>query len=152
MKYFIYTIIGIVFVSVVAGFFIVGSPQKERMRRFDEKRIQDLQFLQSEILNYWLNKGNLPLTIEDLSDDIRGVVIPKDPESGSNYEYTRKTDEIFILCADFILSSFIRSESNLKPRFPVGISYEQQNWEHGVGRTCFERKIDKELYRPLKAK
>ena len=45
---------------------------------------------------------------------------------------------LFELCASFYLSS---PEEIAKPRI-------EQSWQHGSGRTCFERTIDKELYPP----
>src|SRR3989338_8982898 len=87
MKFFIYFIITIVAVAVVAGFFIVGSPQEERLRRFDEQRVSDLQNLQYQILNYWQNKNKLPVVLSDLRDDISGFVPPVNPESGAEYGF-----------------------------------------------------------------
>lgn len=146
MKYFIYAIIGIVVISVVGGFFIVGSPFEERIRRFDKKRVSDLQFVQSEIITYWINKQKLPERLSLLKDDIRGVVIPRDPETGVEYEYAILEEKKFALCA-----VFSRQNSALEPTAARPISvpyYEGENWEHDTGRVCFERTIDPDIYRP----
>src|SRR3989344_1036136 len=101
MKLFIYAVISVVAISVIAGFFIVGSPKEERLRDIDERRVGNLQFLQSELINYWINKGKLPDKLSDLRDDIRGVAIPMDPETGVEYGYNIKNPESFSLCAVF---------------------------------------------------
>ncbi|OGY63758.1 MAG: hypothetical protein A3I24_02225 [Candidatus Harrisonbacteria bacterium RIFCSPLOWO2_02_FULL_41_13b] len=152
MKFFIYTIISIVGISVIAGFFIVGSPQEERLRRFDERRVGDLQSIQGELINYWLNKSKLPDALDLLRDDIRGIVMPVDPETGENYTYVVKGPEAFSLCAVFVRPSLGRAQ------YPENISVEPMrpylwagdNWEHDAGPVCFERTIDKDIYVPRK--
>lgn len=152
MKYFVYTIIGIVAVAVIAGFFIVGSPKEERLRRFDERRVQDLQFIQGEIVYHWQNKTKLPENLAALRDDIRGVVAPKDPETGADYVYEIKGPESFSLCANFNRPSLSESDAGLRPAvpYPAEPYYVQQNWEHKDGFVCFDRKIDRDLYPPTK--
>lgn len=159
MKYFIYTIIGIVAAAVVAGFFIVGSPKEERLRKLDDLRVQDLQFLQSEILTYWINKEHLPENLDLLKDDIRGIVVPKDRETGEDYSYAVKGPETFELCATFARPNLpkTRLDGNTakparapEPFAPVYDLYSPQNWQHDAGLVCFERTIDKEIYKPVK--
>jgi hypothetical protein len=150
MRPLVYGVIGVVLAAVIAGFFIAGSPGKERVRRFDDRRVQDLQFLQSEIVNYWVNKERLPESFAVLRDDIRGVGIPRDPETASEYEYRVVAGETFALCAAFTLPS-VSETSVSKPAYPRTsypyYPYAGENWEHGAGKICFERTIDKELYK-----
>lgn len=148
MKIFIYAVIAIVLVTIISGFFIVGSPKNERLRLFDEKRVGDLQFLQGQIVQYWIKKQVLPENLVALEDSIAGVVIPQDPETGTNYYYEIKGPEEFELCATFAKSSSPNSITQPKPIIPE--SYIGQNWEHNAGYVCFERKIDKELYKENK--
>lgn len=147
MKYFSFGIIFIVIVAVVFGFFLAGSPNSERLRRFDERRVQDLQTIQSEIINYWINKERLPQRLSDLQDSIRGFSTPKDPESGNDYSYVVNSGLAFTLCADFSRSS---TENTNMPKPVPGPYYEQSNWQHNSGRFCFERNIDPEIYKPAK--
>ena len=150
-KYFVYAVIILVAAAAIAGFFIVGSPQKERLRKFDERRISDLQFLQSEIINYWIKKEKLPENLVLLKDDIRGVQIPKDPESGAEYGYEILSLESFKLCANFVLPSFGAKNAGVpRPAYPEAGYYSESNWDHEAGPACFERKIDKEIYKPEK--
>lgn len=151
MKYFVYSIIVIVIVTVIAGFFIVGSPKEERLRRFDQQRVEHLQFLQSEIVNYWMSKESLPKNLPALKDNIRGITIPTDPETGGEYQYEIKGPLSFSLCATFARPS-LESEINTgqpKPVAPYGYGV-QENWQHGAGYVCFDRTIDRDIYKPAK--
>lgn len=153
MKYYAYTIIAIVTASVVAGFFIVGSPKTARLIEQDNQRVANLQMIQSELLNFWMNKAKLPKLLSELEDDIRGVRIPSDPETGVAYTYTATGAESFKLCAIFTKPSIESVSSYAKP-MPVYYEapYGQENWQHEAGEVCFDRKIDKEIYRPAPLK
>ncbi|MDP3052972.1 MAG: DUF5671 domain-containing protein [bacterium] len=156
LKYFVWSLSALVAIVVIAGFFIIGSPQQERIRRFDQQRVYDLQSVQNEIVNYWVNKRILPQNLSILEDPITGYKVPTDPQTDSQYEYILKGDETsfsafantFELCAIFGLPS---DSQNLgaAPTKPVGGGYSQ-NWDHIAGRVCFERKIDPQLYPPQK--
>ena len=122
----------VVLASIVLGFFIIGTPAEQRDRRFDEERVGDLRVLQSQIINYWIQKEALPAELDDLKDSISGFVPPEDPATDLPYEYYVTGDLTFELCATFKTSSY---ESF------------QQNWEHDAERTCFERTIDPDLYK-----
>ena len=141
-----------VIVAVVIGFWLVGSPQQERLRRFDERRVQDLQILQSEIINYWMNKNFLPNNLSALKDDIRGFIPPKDPQTRKDYDYNVGNSQnlIFELCAHFTLSNMNGTSeiSAPKPFYSSDYYADQQNWRHDSGLVCFERKIDPDFYRP----
>ena len=82
-KIFAYPVSAIVLVAIAAGFFMVGSPQEERLRKFDERRISDLQVIQGQIINFWQLKEKLPQNLAELSDTISGFRAPIDPESGA---------------------------------------------------------------------
>lgn len=144
LRIFLFSSVTTILVSVIAGFFTAGSPFTARLHRFDEQRINDLQILQNEVLNYWINKDVLPQTLNDMKNDISGFIPLVDPKSGREYEYTVKDRLTFELCADFELAAvFSRTQPMMPGRFD---SYEQ-NWGHGPGRFCFNRTIDPEFYK-----
>lgn len=135
----------VVLVTIVSGFFIIGSPASQRNRRFDEKRVNDLQILQNQVVNYWVQKERLPDGLNELKDDISGFVPPRDPGTDANYEYTKGGPLTFELCATFQTESRGTAKS---PRIaePFGFGLIQ-NWKHDADRTCFERTIDPDLYK-----
>ncbi len=136
----------VVLVSIIAGFFIIGTPAEQRQRRFDEQRVTNLQTLQDRIINYWVQKEALPQNLNELEDSISGFVVPVDPESDLSYEYTVIDTLSFKLCATFKTSTedFGSISQDSKYFYPYDSS--QQNWEHEAERTCFTRTIDPELY------
>jgi len=137
----------VVLASVVSGFFIIGTPAEQRDRRFDEERVGDLQVLQGEIINYWIQKEALPAVLDDLQDSISGFVPPEDPATDSAYEYYVTEDLSFELCAVFETSSKDFGSGYKGGRYASPHESFQQNWEHEAERTCFERTIDPDLYK-----
>ncbi|MFA7244765.1 MAG: DUF5671 domain-containing protein [Candidatus Magasanikbacteria bacterium] len=136
----------IVLGSIIAGFFIVGTPKEQRNRRFDDTRIQGLSSIQSQIIYQWQQKEVLPEKLTDLQNDITGFTIPKDPETQADYIYTVKSDLTFELCADFkteLKPNEINSKTDYYYSSPVFST--SQNWYHGIGNVCFERTIDPDL-------
>lgn len=152
MKYFVTIVIVLVAATTIVGLFVVGSPEQERLRRFDATRINNLQFVQSEIVAFWQNKQTLPPSLDALKDDIRGIIIPTDPVTKQPYEYSIKGPETFVLCANFAVqsdSAGMDSYSYPHPAYPgyVPVIGEGQ-WNHDTGNVCFERTIDKDRYTP----
>lgn len=142
---------GVVLASIITSFFLVGTPAHQRDMRFDNQRVSDLQNIQSQIINYWQQKEQLPGRLDDLSDSISGFVPALDPETGVAYEYIIKGELSFDLCATFkavSVGNTATADRYSKP-MPVGFSGDpySQNWSHEAGRTCFSRSIDPELYR-----
>ncbi len=149
IKYFVWGVIALVTVAVVAGFFIVGSPKMERLRRFDYERVVRLQEIQWQIINYWRSKEYLPVQLSDLEDSISGFVAPVDPETNLPFEYNIKGAEAFELCATFNKASEDGGEIPFRAVEPMSYGKSgAENWQHNAGRACFERVIDKELYPP----
>lgn len=145
MRFLVWLIVIIVGVATISGYFVAGSPFRERMRKFDERRINDLQSIQWQIVNYWQRKEKLPDNLENLKDDISGFSAPYDPETGLPYEYRKLEDLKFKLCANFKLES--SSDANYpKLAYPEFGGQTNDNWNHGLGQKCFERNIDPDLY------
>ncbi|HAT03446.1 MAG TPA: hypothetical protein DCS29_01555 [Candidatus Magasanikbacteria bacterium] len=134
----------IVLGSIIAGFFIIGTPTDQRARRFDDERVQDLQMIQSEIVNYWVQKRELPVQLSELNNSITGFIAPLDPKTNEQYEYLIANELSFELCV-----VFERVNKDITPAgLYFGSPYDSynQNWSHDAGRVCFSRTIDPELY------
>jgi len=130
---------------IVGGFFLVGSPQNQRMARFDQQRVNDLSTLQNEIITYWQQKDRVPANLDELVNDISGFRAPTDPETKAPYAYAVKSGLAFELCANFTTLS--REDARYAQPARSPFDPYAQNWEHGIGETCFARTIDPELYR-----
>jgi hypothetical protein len=149
-KYFAWATSIVVLIAIIGAFFIVGSPMQARLFGFDQQRINDLQGIQYQVVNYWQRKGELPKTLADLNDSISGYVAPTDPETRNPYEYNVK-DAInlnFQLCSTFNVNSNVIGLKTMSApmTYPNDIS---QNWNHSTGHVCFNRTIDQQLYPPL---
>jgi hypothetical protein len=157
----------LVILAISWSFMVMGSPMKQRLLRLDDRRIQDLQSIQWQVINYWQQKEKLPAKLSDLVDPISGYSLPVDPEfeKGLSYEYMAKDQTKFELCATFALpipKGWQENNYGVKP-YPLGmggdstVSYPypgggtNESWAHEAGRTCFERTIDPELYPPFKS-
>lgn len=133
-----------VFASIVAGFFIMGTPGEVRLVRFDAEKVSNLQSIQYQIVNYYQQKGAVPAQLSDIEDPLSGWILPKDPQ-GEEYRYQKKGELSFSLCATFNTESRI-PQSSARPATPYGAPMPDENWEHGVGEECFDRTIDPDRY------
>jgi len=146
-KILAWTLSFVILSSVIASFFIIGTPAVQRERRFDEQRVENLQTLQSQIINYWTQKEVLPQNLGALEDSISGFIVPKDPDSDSPYGYNVIDSLSFELCATFKTSSDDFGPTSKRARTISPYDSFQQNWSHQAERTCFTRIIDPELYK-----
>ncbi len=152
-KYFASATSLIILILVIGAFFIIGSPATARLIQFDQQKISDLQNIQYQIVNYWQTKEKLPAALSDLTDNISGYVAPLDPQTKNSYEYNVKnaTDLSFELCATFNKEGGDINRYYEQMQYPaIRDGQNSYNWDHGAGRVCFERTIDKELYPPFR--
>ncbi|MDQ5954528.1 MAG: hypothetical protein QG583_456 [Patescibacteria group bacterium] len=153
------------------SFCVMGSPFEQRSLRLDERRVQDLQNIQWQVINYYQQKEKLPESLKDLNNPISGSYIPVEPEfeKGKAYEYNVKDGVklTFELCADFALpmpkgwQEYNYGKGGITPMmegrdvavssypYPGSGGGVNESWDHQIGRTCFERTIDPEMYPPF---
>ncbi len=149
-----YGVAALVLVSIISGFFIIGSPASARDKRLDTQRVSDLQNIQYQVVNYWQQKEKMPKSLQDLYDPISNSYIPADPQTGKAYTYQAAGGMSFKLCATFSREGdsgymyYPKSVSVSEPAAAgTGIS---DNWKHAAGEACFDRTIDPERYPPYK--
>ena len=167
-----YFSMAMVLALIVWSFFVMGSPFKQRQLQLDDRRVQDLQSIQYQVINYWQQKEQLPTDLKTLANPISQYSLPVDPEfdKGNVYEYNIKDNKklTFELCATFSLPMPKGWQENyygggIRPMavagdvatsnvtapaiapYPSGVN---DSWDHQAGKTCFERTIDKDLYPP----
>lgn len=148
----------VVVASVIAAFFIIGTPRELRLLRYDQQKISELQNIQWQVINFWQQKERLPQTLDELKDPLGGFVVPVDPQAAEDamyqYEYHQTGPMNFELCAAFNHKSNTNNEEASMAKVPrpvyTGEYYGPENeyWEHKEGRTCFTRTIDPERYPP----
>lgn len=143
-------------VTIGSGFFIVGTPMQAQARRNDERKVSDLQNIQSQVTTYYQAKQKLPGTITDLNSSLNYGPLPVDPQTGESYVYQPGEGLSFKLCATFNAQSrggqgYVQPGVYAQPVLPAGIKgTAPDNWQHDAGQVCFDRTIDPSFYPPLK--
>ena len=118
----------IVIASIVAGVLVLDPPAEERLRRLDERRVNDLRQLAYAIDLHWTREGVLPSALDSQLAEIDANQIA-DPETGEAYGYRKVDEDTYELCA-----TFSRDTSNEHL-----VSY-REFWLHSEGRQCFQLK------------
>lgn len=151
-------------VTIVSGFFIVGTPGQARLARFDAQKVSGLQNVQQQVVYYWQAKQKLPVTITDLNNSLSYGPVPVDAQTGASYVYQATGALSFKLCATFNAESRVNQISPAETRAVTptqptpaeekailgGKGMLVDNWQHGSGQVCFDRTIDPSFYPPLK--
>lgn len=137
--------------TIVAGFFIIGSPSQVRLARFDDQKVNDLMSMQWQVVSYWQAKQKLPDTVTDLNDPLTNYSVPKDPQTGIPYRYEKTGSTSFTLCAVFNRESMQSDTSPARQVPPYG-EHGMESWQHAAGEQCFTRTIDPARYPPTPQK
>lgn len=139
-------LMAVVAASVILGFSIIGSPQTQRLIRYDEQKINDLNSIQYRVTTYYQQKDELPKTISDLKDPLVYGSFPEDPQ-GKPYEYYKESELEFVLCAEFNRPSRQSGNYYKDISAPRGTVHGDA-WRHDAGYYCFKRTIDPDFFPP----
>lgn len=132
----------IVLVAVVGGYMQIDSPGEVRAAQTDERQINDLRRIQTDIVNYFTVNGTLP---ESIDVAVKGEPVVA-PEGRDAYTYTIVGPYTFALCA-----TFAEGTSATDMSYPYYDTYQKgvpalmnpEDWGHEAGRSCFTRIINK---------
>jgi len=80
---------------------VSGPPMHQRFVRYDDARVADLKILQERILSYWHIKKALPDDITAVDNASRASRLPKDPSTGTLYEYYTVQRSQFLFVREF---------------------------------------------------
>lgn len=150
-------VIGMVAVVVVVGLYLAGSPNKERQRRFDQQRLNDLQTISSAIDVFFDANRRVPETLAELTNPSIKlqyyISSLNDPETGVPYGYVAKGGADYDLCAVFALTSAEDQNSNYYPKsmsapmpmYPGGPV--ASSWDHLAGNHCFSLNAEMHVVR-----
>lgn|SRR5262245_11925518 len=130
-------------VVIAAGFFVSGSPFRERMARLDRQRVEDLREIARSVSLYYENNRVLPDSLGALlmtQGTYEGRLSIRDPITHAPYEYARLDSTGYELCATFEAPSDNRSA---RP-------FEQTSefWKHSAGRQCFRLQAGRSAWIP----
>ncbi|MBA2239256.1 MAG: hypothetical protein H0W24_11235 [Lysobacter sp.] len=124
----------VVLATVIAAIATMGPPSTQREIRFDERRIADLARIADAIENYAGRHARLPPDLATLASEPGHDLPISDPEGGAPYGYEVTGDRRYRLCAQFTTDTG-QSPHGAPPM-------HGDDWLHGRGRQCFERKLD----------
>lgn len=134
-------VIIVVLIALGQGFTHVKSPTEVREQRLDSTQISDLQQIQWRIQDYFMTNKKLPEGLAALGEP----VIPSAPENRASYSY-HVTGEGFELCATFAKpSSAADAQMYSAPTEKLVPIKNPDNWQHGVGETCFKRVVNTDI-------
>lgn len=119
----------VVVAAVIAGLIVLGSPAKERERRMDVRRVEQLGELGRVVDVFRSKHGRLPSSLDELAREGGSVVGTRDPGTQQAYEYKVLETDMYELCAQF------QQQSRT-----VGF------WYHGAGKQCFALTV-REVFR-----
>lgn len=142
----------VLIVMLVAGFMVMGSPAEQRALRLDQERVNDLQQIQSRVVDHWRAHDVLPTSLDELSSAV-GIThaVPRDPETDAAYTYRTTDDLTFELCAVFARASQDTHRSPISPSFERDAYISDPDtgaiaWQHPAGEHCFTRQINPEYF------
>ncbi len=126
--------------SIIWGFSVLGSPRTQRLVKYDEQKINDLQMLSSYVQSYYQMKASMPESLSDLSA-VQYSQIPVDIQSGKSYEYKLigQSAKAYELCAEFNTDT---KNTNSRAMYPYG----EISWIHPSGHHCFQLAIPVSQY------
>ncbi|MDO8752081.1 MAG: DUF5671 domain-containing protein, partial [Candidatus Wolfebacteria bacterium] len=157
-KVFVWKVVAIVIAAVIMGFLLIDSPADERAYKNDDRRIQDLQTLQDNIVERWkagAPTSTLPASLNELGIEVTEKEYDplNDPKTKEMYKYGVLGDMSFELCATFEKETRGKGKYPYPERpMPVPVDFEKpepqyyienSDWTHDAGEKCFERKIIK---------
>ena len=123
----------VVAATIVAAIAVIGSPSRQRLLRMDERRVNDLEAIASQVQAYRNQHGSMPASLATLSAE-PGVRVPIDPASAQPYGYAALGGADYQLCARFDTDTADTTDPQTWPRAAA--------WVHGAGRQCFRRRAD----------
>lgn len=136
----------IVIASVVAGLLTMESPLKQRDRRLDMRRVQDLNAIDRAMDTWATDHGSLPASLAELAGEPGASLSIADPVDGVPYGYSVLSPSKFRLCAVFSTSTSDRGPDARR------FGWYDDEWKHPVGRQCFERMLGQAAAATVSAK
>lgn len=133
-----FAVLAIVAAFVVYGFMNIDTPSVAREVRIDQEQIYDLQDIQWRVEAFYQDSSSFPANIEMLYQDMQA---PEASEGRTSYEFRATGPDTYVLCATFAQPTPSSERSMTKPIGFEDVYLQNQNWEHGAGEKCFERKI-----------
>jgi len=110
--------------AIGVGVYLVGPPAEQRLRRLDDRRVEDLGQLREQVRTFADREKRLPGSLQEIA--FLPDASARDPVTNQPYGYRVTGHDTFELCADFD-----------RPSDPDRLPFVNNEFRHGVGHTCF---------------
>ncbi|MDJ0702283.1 MAG: hypothetical protein QNJ46_03300 [Leptolyngbyaceae cyanobacterium MO_188.B28] len=120
-----------VVIGVVAGFWVLGGPNRQRLIAADRERVEDLRSIAWRLYQEAERDLDRGQAVE-LPESLEGRNSAVDPITNLAYEYRRLSQTTYELCAEFA------TDSGDSPLRQTPRRSEENEWRHPQGRHCFE--------------
>lgn len=135
-----------VFLGIVLGFVVGGSPMTERKRKFDMQRVNDLRGMASCISVFSKDRKRLPASLDELLENSGTAncgMYMTDPGTNVPYEYhiiTPMAKNGSVVTAEFELCAVFDLASSNRGTGARSIDYFDKWSDHSEGHEC-DRKV-----------
>mgnify|MGYP001563284845 CR=1 FL=1 len=132
----------IVIGSIVWGFAVLGLPRTQRLIKYDEQKVNDLQTINNQVENFYSTKGMLPENLQEMvSGNYNYYITQTDSQTQKPYGYVKTGETTYNLCAEFNKALSLRNNTYSEYG---GDGYV--NWNHPAGHYCFSKTINPNIY------
>ncbi|MDE2408380.1 MAG: hypothetical protein KGL91_11030 [Xanthomonadaceae bacterium] len=135
----------VVVATLAAAIWAMGSPAKQRDRRIDQRRTQQLEAIADAVDVWVLGHKRLPASLADLANQPGASLVVADPVDGKPYGYHVTSGSGYQLCARFSTSTADRNGNG------GGFNMHEKRWLHPAGLHCFDRTVTKSAADALEA-
>lgn len=116
--------------AIVAAFFVMDPPARQRAERLDAIRVSDLQRLEERIESHAEVHGRLPERLSVVAGAPGDAIV--DPATGRPYQFEVTGERGYRLCATF-------ETATEASRGPAPF---HDRWRHRAGRQCFDLALE----------
>lgn len=127
----------VVAATLVAALWVMESPGKQRDRRIDQRRTQQLGAIANAVETWFGGHQRLPASLAELAGQPGLSLAVADPVDGQPYGYRITAERSYELCARFATSTAERDGD--AGRF----GWYDRDWLHPAGSYCFKRTVAK---------
>jgi len=117
-----------VLAALVAAFLAMRTPTEVRQARQDQRRVEDLIALKTEIEGWHGRTGAFPSNLSELSQQPGARVNLQDPFDAQPYRFEAIDARHYRLCANFVTDS---------ATMPDAAAWTDRQWRHPQGSHCF---------------
>lgn len=125
---------------VILPFFVFGNPKQARELNFDQQRVNVLNDLDRDVVDYWQRHGFMPKNTDEVLNfnqyNQKNKYFDPDIKSNNKIEYFYTSGTSYKLCATFSLE--VNNEDNPNKHY---LDYANFGI-HESGYVCFDRNID----------